>query len=233
MERQRVHAVLQAGGRSDRMRAGGESLPKPLLPIDGVPMVERLLRQLVAAGLRRITVITGARGDRIEAHLLGLRDLPDDLELDWLRESKPRGNVGSLAELPRDGRSIVLAFADLATDLDFSRLLEVHATRGADVTLTSHTESFRVRLGELVVEGDRVVEYREKPEKRFLICSGIAVFEPHVVDLVWNDRPMGISDLITVALGRGQEVVHWMHHSRWIDVNSPEDLRQANRAWSE
>jgi NDP-sugar pyrophosphorylase family protein len=192
-------------------------------------MIERLLRQLLDAGVRRVTVITGPCGNLIEAHLLGLEDLPGDLELEWIREEEPRGNVGSLSELRRDGRAVILVFADLATNLDFSRLLEVHASRGAAVTLTSHTESYRVRLGELVVEGDRVIEYREKPEKRHLICSGIAVIEPPIVELVWRDRPMGISDLISEALAGGHEVVHWTHRSRWIDVNSPDDLSEANQ----
>ena len=91
------------------------------------------------------------------------------------------------------------------------------------MTLTSHTESYRVRLGELVVEGDRVIEYREKPEKRHLICSGIAVIEPPIVELVWRDRPMGISDLHL------REALAGWTRGRSLDTPLALDRRQLSR----
>jgi D-glycero-D-manno-heptose 1,7-bisphosphate phosphatase len=139
--------VLQAGGRGQRMGDATRSTPKPLLPVGGTPMVERLLRQAIGAGLRSVTVITGTMGDRIEDHVRGMEGLPSDLSLTFIRETAPRGNVGSLAELPRDGRRALLSFADLVTDLDFAKLLAVHEERDADITLASHPEAHRLALG--------------------------------------------------------------------------------------
>ena len=220
--------VLQAGGRGQRMGDVSRSIPKPMQTVGGTPMVERLLRQGIDAGLRRITVITGEMGDRITAHLRGLEGLPSELDLGFIAETVPRGNIGALADLPRDGRRFVLCFADLVTDLDFATLLAVHQELGSDVTLASHPETHRLALGELVIDGDRVVDYREKPEKRFLICSGIGVFEPALLDLVPLDRPAGISDLISLALAHDLKVMHWTHGAFWMDVNSQEDLARAN-----
>jgi NDP-sugar pyrophosphorylase family protein len=75
-----------------------------------------------------------------------------------------------------------------------------------------------------------VIGYKEKPEKSFLICSGIAVFEPLALDLVPADRPIGISDLVCLALERGSQVTHWTHGAFWMDVNSKEDLTRASAA---
>jgi NDP-sugar pyrophosphorylase family protein len=207
-----------------------EGPPKPLLEVGGVPMVERLLRQLVDAGVRAVTVITGWKAEIVEAHIRGLRDLPDDLDVGFIRELRPRGNIGSLADLPRDGKTVVLTFGDLVTDLDFAALIERHRSWGADATLTSHYELHRLELGELHVEGDDVTGYQEKPEKQFLICSGIAALEPRVIDLIPRDRPAGISDVVLVAISRGLRVTHWLHGAFWMDVNSPEALERARRA---
>lgn len=228
--RDAVRVVLQAGGRGERLRPATDHTPKPLLPVAGVPMVERLFRQLLAGGARDFTVITGWLGEQIQAHLTGLPGLPADLRFHFLQEATPLGNAGALRLVPEGEGPVLLCFGDLVTDLDYGKLLAIHRERGAAVTLTSHTESLRLRLGELLVEGDTVTGYLEKPEKHFLICSGIAVFEPAVLQLIPPDRPTGLVDVIMAALGAGFEVTHWVHGAFWRDVNSSEALAEADAA---
>jgi NDP-sugar pyrophosphorylase family protein len=223
-----VRVVLQAGGKGTRIQAGTPT-PKPLLMVDGVPMLERLLRQMVNAGARTVTVIVEYQADRVEAYVRSLSWLPGDLDLAFLRERSPRGNIGALSDLPSDGRQALLCFADLVTNIDFGQLLAIHEERRADVTLASHYEQYQVRLGELETDGTQVLDYREKPKKSVLICSGIGVFAPRVLDLIPRDRPAGISDLVQSALREGTYVTHWLHGSFWMDVNTQEDLELVNR----
>jgi NDP-sugar pyrophosphorylase family protein len=225
-----VRALVQAGGRGERLRAAA-GVPKPLVPVGGVPMVERLVRRLAAAGVRDLTVVTGWRAGEVEAHIGGLAGLPPGLALRFAREERPRGNAGALADLAGSGGDVLLAFGDLVTDLDFGELLAVHRARGADVTLASHHESVRVRLGELVAGDDgRVTDYLEKPVKRFLICSGIALFRPRVLALLAPGAAAGLVDVVKAALAAGHTVAHWTHGAFWMDVNTPDDLEQAERA---
>jgi NDP-mannose synthase len=225
-----VHAVLQTGGRGERLRPTTDATPKALLTVGGVPMVERLLRQITDCGMLRVTVITGWLGHLIEAHLRDIAGSLGSPTLDFVHEDRPIGNVGSLFRVAHRGHRILFAFGDLVTDLSFARLLAVHEERGADITLTSHYEMHQVRLGEIVTSGDWVLDYMEKPEKRFLICSGIAVFEPQALDLIEPGRPTGMADLVRAAVARGFHVAHWLHGAFWMDVNAPEDLTAANAA---
>jgi NDP-sugar pyrophosphorylase family protein len=222
-----VQAVIQAGGKGTRLVPVAANIPKPLVRVGGVPLVERLLRQVTATGVRDVTVITGWLGEQIEGHLQSLRDLPSGLDLKFLRESKVMGNIGALGLLRGQPDPYLFLFGDLLTNLDFASLLEIHRSSGADATLTSHYEDHRLTLGELVVAGDTVTDYQEKPLKRFLICSGIAVFEPQVLDLIDGSRPFGISDLIRTALQQRMHVVHWTHGAFWMDINTPEAKEQA------
>lgn len=222
-----LRAVLQAGGRGERLRPFTDSTPKPLLAVAGVPMVERLTRQLADAGIRSVTVITGWLGDRIEPHLRSLAGLPSNLELSFFRESEPLGTLGALGALPADDRCTLFLFADLVTDLDFGQLLREHIEGGADVTLASHVEEHRLRLGEILSDGESVTGYLEKPEKQYLICSGIAIIEPPVIDLVSNDAPFGFPNLVSAAIRQGHQVRHWRHDAFWVDVNSTEALAEA------
>jgi NDP-sugar pyrophosphorylase family protein len=222
-----IHVVLQAGGRGERLR-NGERLPKPLFQVNGVPMIERLVRQTVDAGARAITVITGFGGEEVELAVRSILGLPPDLALEFIHESSPRGNAGSLALVRRD-LPCLFCFADLVTDLNFGRLAAIHKERGGAVTLASHYETVQVRLGELKADGDVVLAYREKPTYRVLIASGIAIFEPVVLSLVPLDQPSGLSHVAQAAIDRGLRVTHWLHESQWIDVNTREELAAAGR----
>jgi NDP-mannose synthase len=221
-----LRVVIQAGGRGERMKALG--LPKPLVEVSGVAMVERLIRQLAAAGAHDIEVITGWRGDEVEAKLREMASA-SAARIHVHREIVPRGTMGTLAELRQDDRAVLFCFADLVTDLDFGELLRVHDAFGADITLCSHEEMHQVRLGELIAQGDQVLGYREKPIKRFLICSGIAVLEPSAVGLLRRAEPAGFPELVGNCLEAGLSVRHWQHHALWIDVNTPDDVEAAEQ----
>ena len=114
--------------------------------------------------------------------------------------------------------------------MDFIKLVDIHRERRCDITLASHYESHRVRLGELVVEGDRVLRYLEKPVKRFLICSGIAVIESHIISLIDKTVPMGLDELVEKAISQGFHTTHWVHGAFWMDINDLDLLKQADEA---
>jgi dTDP-glucose pyrophosphorylase len=222
-----VHVLIQAGGKGTRLHPATADLPKPMLQVAGIPMVERLLRTLLAAGADRVTVIIGYHGEVIRRHVEGLSDLT--ARIDFFVERQPLGNAGALGQVEVERPRALFLFGDLVTDLDFRELIARHAVGTADVLLTSHHESHRLQLGELLVEGTRVVGYQEKPEKRFLICSGIGVFRREVLRVIPKDgTPLGLSDLITLALRAGHSVAHWEHGAFWMDVNSPDALRLAD-----
>ena len=151
-------------------------------------------------------------------------------KIDFFEEIEPLGNVGALGRIPVERPLALLAFGDLVTDLDFAELVRRRASAGTDVLLASHVEEHRLQLGELVVEGERVVGYQEKPLKHFLICSGIGVMRREVLAAIPPDgTPTGLSDLITAALLRGHSIAHWQHGAFWMDVNSPEALALADQ----
>jgi NDP-sugar pyrophosphorylase family protein len=194
-------------------------------------MAERLVRQFAAAGVRRFTVLTAWLGEQVEAHFQGLTALPDGVTLDFPDEEWGLGTTGGLGALAPCSETVVFVFGDLVTDLDIRNLVAVHAVSGAHITLASHVETHRVRLGEIVADGAAVLGYREKPEKEFLICSGIAAFQPATVELIADlPRPVGLGDVVNAAVQQGQRVEHWRHGALWFDVNELTDIERAGAA---
>jgi NDP-sugar pyrophosphorylase family protein len=221
--------VLQAGGKGERMKAGGLAVPKVLMPVRGIPLLERLIRQLAAEGARQFFIIIGHSGDIVEAHVRAMSDLPPGVDLTFIRESEARGNAGSLAELQDLDTPVLFSFGDLYTNLKFRALYALHRERGSAITAASHFETHRLQLGQIIVEQDRIVDYREKPEYQFLICSGIMALEPKVLRLLPRAGMVGMNRLVLLAIEAGFEVTHWRHGASWMDVNTPELLSTANQ----
>jgi NDP-sugar pyrophosphorylase family protein len=223
-----MHAVIQAGGRGQRIRPIAGSLAKPLLQVGDEPMIGRLIRQIASSGVQSATVVIPNACRELRDFLCQVAvDVPN-LDLDVLEEQHPLGNAGALGAIECRGRTVLFCFADLVTELPFDRIAALHRERRCDITLASHYEFHQLSLGELITEGPRVCGYVEKPRKRFLICSGIAVFEPRILELARRvATPFGLADLINASLQAGYSVTHWMHEAYWIDVNTPELLQQA------
>jgi NDP-sugar pyrophosphorylase family protein len=223
-----MDAVIQAGGRGQRIRSVAGPAAKPMLRVGGEPMIARLVRQIAASGARRIAIVIPQGNGEFRDFLLQLARGLGSAQLDLIEEREPLGNAGALGTIQCCGGPVLFCFGDLVTDLPFDRMVDLHRERGCDITLASHYQYHQLSLGELITEGERVCGYVEKPRKQFLICSGVAVFEPQVVDLARSvAAPFGLVDLINAALRAGCSVTHWLHEAYWIDVNTPELLEQA------
>jgi NDP-sugar pyrophosphorylase family protein len=225
-----THAVIQAGGLGQRIRSVAEAAAKPMLRIGEEPMIARLIRQIAEAGIRRCTVIIPKGNPEFRDLLASIARDRQSLDLSVVEEEAPLGNAGALKNIECHGRPVLFCFGDLVTDLAFDRMATVHRERRCAVTLASHYEHHQLSLGELVTDGMYVERYVEKPRKQFLICSGVAIFEPRVLDLARTlATPFGLVDLINACLKSGFQVTHWMHDAYWIDVNTPELLQQARK----
>jgi NDP-sugar pyrophosphorylase family protein len=226
-----LHALVQAGGQGERLAAVAVGRPKPLIQLGSVPILERLLHRIIESGIKRITVVISPRGNAIEEHIATLgKSFPSHVRISVEREVQPAGNAGALGMVDFAAHPVLLCFGDLVTQLDFGLMSAIHRERKCDITLASHLESHQLSLGELVVAGDDVQRYHEKPCKQFLICSGVAIFSPRAIEVARTlPRPFGLVDLVNSALDAGCRVTHWRHGSYWIDVNTPELLDQARR----
>lgn len=222
-----ARALVMAGGRGSRMQATRPGVPKPLVPVDGVPLLGRVLSSLADAGVRSVTVSTGHAAVPIESFAREAAG-PLGLDLDCLREDRPLGTVGALGLLPDAAGPTLVVNGDLLSALDLSALLEAHARRGADLTVATHVEQRRLHLGEVVVEPDgRISAYREKPIKRYTISSGTYVLSPAAVALVRRDEVLGADGLVERSLAAGLVVCAHADAAPWLDVNDASDLAEA------
>jgi NDP-sugar pyrophosphorylase family protein len=221
-------ALIMAGGRSERMRASSGNRHKALIPVLGVPMLERNLCALLAFGFDDIVVATNDREPEIASHIRQCASLlAPACTLRCYSEPFPLGTIGAAGRVHCGSDPLLVVNVDNLTTLDLNALVDHHRRTGAALTVATHIEPFRIPFGQVIVQDGRVVEYREKPSLPVHLCSGTYVLGSRARALIPGDRPMDAPELVTLLLQGGDLVASFEHQSPWIDVNDARSLQQA------
>lgn len=219
-------AVLMAGGRGERLRPLTDSVPKPMLPVAGRPILEWIVLHLVGVGIRRIRIAVNYLGHVIERHFGDGSEFGCDIG--YLREASPLGTGGALSLLDEPiAEPLLVMNGDVMTSFHVGDLLDSHARTGASVTVGIHEYRHTVPFGVVTLDGNRVVGLREKPTELWLANAGIYALSPTVVRRVRRDAVVQLPELIEEALEKGERVDAFRISGDWLDVGRPSELRRA------
>ena len=145
-----MRAILLAGGKGTRLQPFTATFPKPLVPLDDVPVIEVLAAQLREHGITDLTVVTGHLAELIRAFLgdgerFGLR-------IEYFKERTPLDTAGCLGVLPRPTEPFLVMNGDLLTTLNFQSLCGFHLQHRPTATIATYPKKVTIDLG--VVEMD-------------------------------------------------------------------------------
>ncbi len=224
-------AVIMAGGQGMRLRPITDSIPKPMVDIAGVPLLERQILRLVNAGIKRVYLSVNHLSHVIENHFGEGSGF--GLEILYLREREKLGTAGALSLLPEKPEAPILVMnGDILTASDFESLRAFHESYNALITIAAVDHHVQIPYGVIAATGAMVSEIIEKPSQRFLCNAGIYAVSPNALGLLPRGRPFNMTDLIAAALAKGLPVAVFPVHEYWSDVGTPEDLEQARRFYS-
>src|SRR5438270_12445594 len=114
-----IKTVVLAGGKGTRLAPYTTVFPKPLIPIGEHPLVELILRQLIAQGFCDVTLTLGHMAELIKAYFMQRPGLTSRLCLSYTQEEKPTGTAGSLASVPGLDKTFLVMNGDVLTTLDY------------------------------------------------------------------------------------------------------------------
>lgn len=222
-----MRAVILAGGRGSRLTPYTTVIPKPLVPIGEIPILELLIRQLKSQGFERITLSVGYLSSLIEAYCGdGSRW---GIALDYVRETEPLGTAGFLGLLEdlEEDRLLVVN-GDTLTDLDMGQAYRDHdSSDGA--TICSSRRSVSIEFGVLETDDSgRLLSYNEKPEVAYHVSMGVNVvsawaIKAHVITGARLDMP----DLLRRIRDGGGVVRVRDTDAYWLDMGRVSDLEVA------
>lgn len=231
-----MKAMVLAAGEGRRMRPLTESLPKPMLPVAGRPLLARIVAHLRRYGVREIGVNLHHRAETIAAFLE--RERRTGLRASYVWEERLMGSAGGVKRLEwffQDGTFFVL-YGDVLTDIDLDDLHQYHVARGAAITMALYQPEELSACGVARLDATlRVIEFVEKPAPHRAPSSwanaGVYVVEPSVLDHIPPDEPCDFgADVLPLLLARGVPVFGYRSDARVIDIGTPEGYRRAQEA---
>lgn len=225
-------AVIMAGGEGMRLRPITERIPKPMVDIGGAPLLERQVKRLAEAGLKRVYISLNYLGEVIECHFGD--GACHGVEIVYLREREKLGTAGALSLLPeRPDRPFIVMNGDILTNCDFSSLFAFHDTHGAMVTVAAIDYRVNIPYGVIRMEGVYAAELVEKPSQQFLCNAGIYAVSPAALDLLQGAGHCNMTDIIDACLRQGLPVAVFPMHEYWSDIGTPDDLAKAQAFFTE
>lgn len=224
-------AVVMAGGEGLRLRPLTDNIPKPMVEIDGTPLLERQISRLVRAGLKRVYISVNYLSHVIESHFGDGANF--GVEIRYLREKEKLGTAGALSLLPeRPTKPILVMNGDILTTCDFGSLHAFHQSHNAQVTVAAVDYRVNVPYGVINTQGVFATELVEKPSQRFLCNAGIYVVSPLTLDLLQGNSKINMTDIIDTCLKRELPVAVFPVHEYWSDIGTPDDLEKARALFS-
>ncbi len=217
---------IMAGGLGTRLKPLTDDLPKPLLTVGGYPMLELLIRNFASYGFYRFVIAVNYKADLIMQTIGNGEQY--GVEVDYVIEQKKLGTAGALSLLNENpAQPMIVTNADILTNMDFAKLLQMHEASYADVTLCSRQYQYTVPFGVLQVDGADLVRIEEKPQHTARVNAGIYVFNPSILKQVPHATKIDMPMLLQQLLEKNYHVATYSIDEYWLDVGRVEELKRA------
>lgn len=219
-----MRALILAGGKGSRLRPFTFSIPKPLVPIGELPIIEILIRQLRTQGFDHITISVGHLASLIQAFCGDGSNW--GVSIDYLFEDNPLGTAGCLGLIENliDDRILVVN-GDTFTDLNMGDVYRTHDPADA-LTICANERSVAIEFGVLETdETGMLTEYREKPNLSYWVSMGVNVISRATIEqFVVRGERIDMPDLVARARSAGRAVRVLKIESYWLDLGRMADL---------
>ena len=220
-------AIILAGGKGTRLKPFTMSIPKPLLPLGDLPVLEVVIGQLAAAGFQRIVLCLGHMAPLFSA-VIG-DGSKWGLKIDTVLEDQPLGTAGALRLVPNLPEHFLVMNGDLLTTLDYKELMEFHESKKATGTIAVNRRNVFIDYG--VVEADsehRLAKYTEKPTIHYTVSMGVYILSQAAMKLVPNEGRFDMPNLMLAIKAANQTVACYETDCYWQDIGRFDDYQAAS-----
>lgn len=221
-----MQAVILAGGMGTRLRPYTTILPKPLLPIGEMPILEIVIKQLKSNGFDEIIVAVGYLAELIEAYFGDGRKW--GVRIRYSRESIPMGTVGPLTLIDDLQENFLVMNGDVLTNLEYTKLINFHKKQDALLTIAMYNKDVKIDLGTLKInDKNEIYDYLEKPTLTYQVSMGIYIFNSKALEFVPKGEFFDLPNLVLHLIQKKIKVSGYHFKDYWRDIGRKEDYELA------
>ncbi len=228
-----MKAIILAGGLGTRLRPLTYKTPKALLPFQGRTLTEQVLDVLKKSNITDIYLSIGYMADKIKDYFGDGSKF--GVKITYVEEKEPLGTAGPLNLLKKLESSFVMLNGDNLFNADFNKMLEFHKKNKAVGTIALTQVDDPSHYGAARMEGDRIIEFVEKPKKgeepSNLISTGYYILEPEVFDIVKGKKSVMFEYDVFPILAKQGKLFGYPANGQWFDIGTSEKLEKADKEW--
>ena len=226
-------AILLVGGLGTRLQPLTNQIPKPMLPVAGIPFTEHQIVKARASGITEIVLATSYLAEVFEPYFGNGERF--GIEISYAVEESALGTGGAIAhaakQLKKSGPVVILN-GDVLSSHDLSAQIAFHSSHAADVTLFLTEVSDARAFGVVELDGDRVLTFNEKMDNppTNIINAGCYIFNRNIIDSMPTDRVVSVErETFPELLREGKSLFGFVDNSYWLDIGTPTALLKATR----
>lgn len=221
-----VDAVIMAGGRGERLRPLTDTTPKPMLPVGGVPIIERNIDRLISYGIHSITISIKYLGNQLVEYFGNGESKGASIK--YVEENKPLGTIGSISlvsDFMHD--SVLIMNSDLLTNIDFLDFYKTFIEEKADLCIASIPYVVNIPYAVLETSDSKIRSFKEKPSYTYYSNAGIYLIKRELLEKVPFNTYFNATDLMENLLLSNHKVVHFPILGYWLDIGQHDEYTKA------
>ena len=224
-----IPIVINAGGKGTRLDPFTKILPKPLIPVGDLPIIEHIMNEFLTYNCTGFHIIVNYKRELIKAYF---RDSGHSYDISWYDEESPMGTGGGLSLLKgKIDSTFFFSNCDNLLLSDYSRIFEHHRSSRNAITMICADKTLTVPYGVIEKSPEGFIEsFREKPKMSFLINTGIYIVEPEVLDDIEDGVFADFPDIIKQQMDKGRRAgVFPVSENDWLDMGQLDELEKMRK----
>ena len=218
-----VSVIIMAGGEGTRLYPYTKVLPKPLIPIEDLPICTHVLDSFKKYNCKEFTLILNHKSNMIKAYY---NDIDKDYKLNYEVETKFLGTAGGLSLLKNKIKdTCFVSNCDILVNADFSCIYKWHKKEQNLITMICAIKNIQIPYGVVNSKPNGEIEnIEEKPELSYLINVGVYLIEPEVINSL-NGEFIHMTDLAQKYIDEGKKVgVFPISEGSWLDMGQIKEM---------
>jgi dTDP-glucose pyrophosphorylase len=221
-----VPVVINAGGRGTRLEPFTKVLPKPLIPVGELPIIELIMKEYQTYSCSDFHIIVNYKKELMKAYFA---ENENHYNISWYDEETPLGTGGGLSLLRGKFQStFFFANCDALLTANYESMLKFHKKNRNVITMVCAYKNMNIPYGVIDIGQDGLIkDMREKPLISFLINTGIYIVEPEVIDDIEDNVPVDFPDIVEREREKGRKVaVFPVSENDWMDMGQLSELEK-------
>lgn len=220
-----ISVIIMAGGKGTRLYPFTKILPKPLIPIGEIPILERIINRFIYNGINDFYLTVNYKKEMIKSYF---EDLSPEYNLKYVEEDIPLGTAGSLKLIThRFDKPVFVTNCDTLIDTDYEDVYKYHVETKSAVTVVSAVKQIRVPYGVLYTgKNGEIQNMEEKPFVSFLINTGMYIINPELFKFIPDKEMFHMPQLISELMKRSYKVSSYpIPEDSFLDMGEFEEMK--------